>query len=165
MDSGPGGTHHKDTLTPYVLDPTLRSFEEMFAKGFIEAEGVEPSADLLAEREKYVNKQNASTTQVEKPSEKPCKSESKKRPARDSSESSVASNSTKRKCRQSQSLTGGRLSYDNSRFGLLKHTNDRVHVGVILDNRIKSLGNSVTGICIVNDSEPPYIRSANLQKN
>ena len=48
---------------------------------------------------------------------------------------------------------------------LLKHTNDRVRVGTILDNRLKSLGNSVMGTCIVNDSEPPYIHSATLKKS
>ena len=44
--------HHKATHTPYVLDPTLRSYEILFAKGMIEAEGFDPSAALLAKREK-----------------------------------------------------------------------------------------------------------------
>ena len=84
----------------------------------------------------------------------------KKRPARDSSESSVASNSTERKSRQSKSQNpkpkeaeGVGLSYVNSRLGL------------ILFNRLKSLGNSVTGTVIVNDSEPPYLHSATLKKS
>ena len=70
--------HHTATLTAYVLDPTFRSYEKMFAKGFKEAEGFEPSADLLAEREKSIIKQNASASIVEKLSEKPCKLESKR---------------------------------------------------------------------------------------
>ena len=57
--------YHNATHAPYVLDPTLRSFEEMFAKGFMEAEGFEPSAELLAEREKCVNKQSANAINVE----------------------------------------------------------------------------------------------------
>ena len=60
--------HHKATHTPYVLDPTLRSYEILFAKGMIEAEGFDPSAALLAEREKYVSKQNISAIAVKKPS-------------------------------------------------------------------------------------------------
>ena len=62
--------HHKATHTPYVLDPTLRSYEILFAKGMIEAEGFDPSAALLAEREKCASKQNTSAIPVEKPSEK-----------------------------------------------------------------------------------------------
>ena len=98
--------------------------------------------------------------------------ESKKRSARDTSESSGASNSTERKSRQSKSQNpkpkeaeGGQLSYDNSKYELLKHTNDQVRVGSILDNRSKSLGSSVTGTVIVNDSELPYIHSATQKKS
>ena len=43
---------HKATHTPDVLHPTLRSLQDLFAKGIIEAEGYEPSAALLAKREK-----------------------------------------------------------------------------------------------------------------
>ena len=32
--------HHKDTLTPYVLDPTLEKCEELYAKGLMVAEGL-----------------------------------------------------------------------------------------------------------------------------
>ena len=92
----------------------------MFAKGYIEAEGFEPSADLLAKRGKSLIKQNASVIIVEKSSEKPSKMESKNRSARDTSESSGASNSTERKSRQSKSQNlkpkeaeEGQLSYDN----------------------------------------------------
>ena len=97
-------------------------------------------------------------------SQKPCKMESKKRPARDSSESSAASTSNKRKSRQSPSLTGGKLSYENSRHELLSHTNNRGRVRDILENRHKSTGNSVTGACIANDSEPPYLYTTTMKK-
>ena len=144
----------------------------MFAKGYIEAEGFEPSADLIAERGKSLIKQNASVIIVEKSSEKPSKLESKKRSARDTSESSGASNSTERKSRQSKSQNpkpkeaeGGQLSYVHSKYELLKHTNDQTRVGAILDNRSKSLGSSVTGTVIVNDSELPYIHSAIQKKS
>ena len=49
---------HKATLTPDVLDPTLKSLQDLFAKGMMEAEGYEPSAELLAKRESNVGKQN-----------------------------------------------------------------------------------------------------------
>ena len=54
--------------------------------------------------------------------------------------------------------------YENSKYGLLNHTNNRVCVVDILDNRLKSLGNSVMGTCVVNDSEPQTIRSATMKK-
>ena len=41
---------HKATHTPDVLDPTLMSLQDLFAKGIIEAEGYEASAALLPER-------------------------------------------------------------------------------------------------------------------
>ena len=55
---------HTTTLTPYVLDPRLMSCEEMYASGYMEAEGFEPNAKLSAEREKSLLKQNASKAKV-----------------------------------------------------------------------------------------------------
>ena len=92
--------HYTTVLTPYVLDPRLMSCEEMYPSGYMEAEGFEPNAKLSAERVKSLLKLKASKTKVEKSSEKPCNPESKKRQARDTSESSGTSYSTERKSRQ-----------------------------------------------------------------
>ena len=109
---------------------------------------------------------------MEKSSEKPCNPESKKIQARDTSDSSGTSYSTERKSRQprGQNLKpkeaeGGDLFYANSNYDLLNHSNDQVRVKYILDNRSKSLGGSVTGTVIVNDSEIPHIHSATQKKS
>ena len=81
-------THHKDMLKLYLLDPKLEKCEELYADGLMDAEGFEPNDSLKAAREKCVNKQKARAAKVDTVSQKLCKIESKKRPARDSSESS-----------------------------------------------------------------------------
>ena len=160
------------TLTPYVLDPRLISCEEIYTSGYMKAEGFEPNANLSAEREKSLLKLKASKAKVEKSSEKPCNPESKKRQARDTSESSGTSYFTERKSRQprgqnlkAKEAEGGNISYVNSNYDLLKHSNDQARVKFILDNRSKILGSSVTGTVIVNDSEIPHIDSATQKKS
>ena len=100
---------HTTTLMPYVLDPRLMSSEEMYASGEREAEGFVPNAKLSAEREKSLLRLKANKAKVKSPSEKPSKVESKKRQARDTSESSGASYSAEGRSRQSSG--GGRQSF------------------------------------------------------
>ena len=47
----------------------------------------------------------------------------------------------------------------------MSHTKDKGRVRDILENRHKSTGNSVTGTCILNDSEPPYLYSTTMKKS
>ena len=51
--------HHKDAFTPYILDPKLAKYEELYADGLTEAEGFKPNESLKAAREKAVKKQKA----------------------------------------------------------------------------------------------------------
>ena len=54
---------NKATHTPHVLDPTLKSLQDMFAKGLMDTtEGYEPDAALLAKREQSVNKQKSKSS-------------------------------------------------------------------------------------------------------
>ena len=115
--------------------------EELYALGSIEAEGFKPSAKLYAEREKSLLKLKAAKAKLDSPSEKPGRVESKKRQARDTSESSGASYSTEGRNRQpsGQNLKpneaeGGNLSYVLPNHSLLDHSNYHDHVKDILDN-------------------------------
>ena len=157
--------HHKEQLTPYVLDPKLEMYEELYAAGLAEAQGFKPNDNLKAKREIAVNKLKAQAIKVDKVLQKSNRVESKKRATRDLSVSSTASTSTEKESRQSSSQTGGKLSYENTKHALLDHTNDRKHVREILDNRQKNSGNSGTGTCIVNDSEPLRMYTTTIKKS
>ena len=65
--------HHKDTLTPYVLDLKLEKCEQLYADGLIEAEGFKPNDSLKAAREKAVSKQKARAAKVDTVSQKKSK--------------------------------------------------------------------------------------------
>ena len=58
-----------------------------------------------------------------------------------------------------------KLSYDNTGHALLNHTNAAVRIKAIQDNRLSTAGGSVTGTCIVNDSEPPVLHSVMMKKS
>ena len=70
--------HHKDAFTPYILDPKLAKYEELYADGLTEAEGFKPNDSLKARREIAVNKQKARAAKVDKVSQKSYRVESKK---------------------------------------------------------------------------------------
>ena len=89
--------HYKDLLTPYVLEPKLKMYEDLYAANLAEAEGFKPNDDLKAKREIAVKKLKSQAVKVDKVSQKSNKVESKKRPAWDSSVSSTASTSTERR--------------------------------------------------------------------
>ena len=78
----------------------------------MDAEGFEPNDSLRAAREKCVSKQEDRAAKVDTVSQKLCKMDNQKRPARDSPESLTASTSNESESRQSNSLKGGKLSYE-----------------------------------------------------
>ena len=118
-------------------------------------------------------KSKSSTNSDEKPSEKTSKKpESNKRSASMSSERSNASTSNERisrpaKCNNPQPKRPEecKLSYDNTEHALLNHTNGTARIKIIQDNRLSSAGGSVTGTCIVNDSQPPILHSVTMKKS
>ena len=51
--------NYKDLLTPYVLDPKLKMYEDLYAAGLAEAEGFKPNDNIKAKREIAVKKLKA----------------------------------------------------------------------------------------------------------
>ena len=93
------------------------------------------------------------------PSGKSSRAESGKRRERESSESSGAGNSSGQNP-MPPVAEGGNLSYVLPIQQLLDHSNNGETCRAILDNRLKTLGGSVTGTIIVNDADIPRIYSA-----
>ena len=125
--------HHKGQLTHYVLDPSLKMYEDLYAAGIAEAKGFLPNDDLKAKREIAIQEQKAQATKANKVSHKSSRVESKKRANRDSSVSSTASTSTEKGSRQLSCQTGGKLTYENTYHALLYHTNEKKHMRDILE--------------------------------
>jgi hypothetical protein len=115
----------RNQLPPYVLDPSLKAYEDLYAAGMAEAMGFLPNAELKAKREIAIQKQKVQVTKADKVPQKSSRVESKKRANRDLSASSTASTSTEKRSRQSSSQTGGKLTYENNYHALLNHTNER----------------------------------------
>ena len=159
-----GLLHIKDKMTPYLLDPSLEEFESMYAFGNGEAMGFYPSDELVAKRQKALEEQSArgeitATQKFEGTG-------GTKRPHRDSSTSSTASNSRQWKGQQSSSQTGGRLTYSKNHPNILSHENDGNKIRKVLNNRNDNFGQSVTGTVIKNGSDPLVIFSLlNLRGN
>ena len=152
----------KEQVTPYMLDPNLEVFEYMYSIGNSSAMGFYPTQELITQRQNAIAKQhNHEGTKASQQSER---AGSNKRPQRDSSASSAASNSYDRKGWQSSSQTGGRLSYEKNHQELLSHENDGKKIRGVLENRLKSSGLSVTGTVIKNDSEPLAIFTTLAQR-
>ena len=105
--------HNRSELTPYVLDPSLKMYEDLYAAGNAEAVGFLPNAELKAKRKNAIKKQKAQVKEGDKVSQKSSRVESKKRANQDSSASSTASTSTDRRGGQVSGQTGGRLTYEN----------------------------------------------------
>ena len=81
-------------------------------------------------------------------------------------EAKVALEANRRKAAASGTLAHeGRCKDVNPNHALLEHSNDCDRVKYILDNRLKSLGGSVTGTVIVNDSDLPHIHSTIQKKS
>ena len=141
-----------DKLTPYVLDPSLKDFEEMYSLGNGEPLGFNPTWALIQKRQKSLEEmsRNGDLTATKKLA---CAGGTK-RPHRDSSTSLTASNSNERKSQQSSSQTGGELTYSNNHPDLLGHENDGKTIRQILNNRMDKFGRSVTGTVIKNGSDP-----------
>ena len=142
----------KEHMTPYMLDPSLETFEYMYSIGNSDAMGFFPSQELITKRQNAILEQN--NHDGTKASQKSEWAGSNKRPHRDSSASSTASNSHDGKGRHSSSQTGARLTYENNHPDLLSHENDGKKIRAVLENRSKSSGLSVTGTIIKNDSVP-----------
>ena len=148
---------HTAELTPYVLDPMLMGLEEMYKDGTIEAHGFVPTVQMYEARVKNLN------TKKEMPSGKSSRAESGKRRERESSESSGAGSSRGQNPKPPVA-EGGTFSYVLPIQPLLEHSNNSETCRAILDNRLKTLGGSVTGTIVVNDADPPRIYSA-TQRN
>ena len=148
---------HTTELTPYVLDPRLMCLEEMYIEGTIEAHDFVPTVQMYAEREKNLNIIKEMLTG------KSSRTESGKRRERETSESSGAG-SSRGQNPMPPGAEGGTYSYVLPLKPLLEHSNNGDTCRAILDNRLKTLGGSVTGTIVVNDSDPPRIYSA-TQRN
>ena len=135
----------KDKMTPHLLDPSLEDYQTMYALGNGKAMGFYPNDALIAKRQKVLEEQSA-------------KQKGKggtKRPYRDSSTSSTASNPNERESQQSSYQTGGKLSYSNNPRNLLAHENECIKIRKVLNNRLDRFGRSVTGTVIKNDPVNP----------
>ena len=84
-------------MPPYVLDPNLKAYEDLYAAGKAEAVGFLPNAELKAQRENAIQKQKAQVTETDKVPQKSSRVESKKRANRDSSANLTASTSTEKR--------------------------------------------------------------------
>ena len=117
----------------------------MYARGLIDStDGFVPDPVLLARRAKCVKNQSSKscTTAGQKPVGRESeKSESSKRSASLSSEKSSTCGSNERKSRSDKShkpspqeVEGAKLSYNNSMYDLLEHSNRSTLITTILDN-------------------------------
>ena len=122
----------RDKMTPYVLDPSLEEFQSMYAYGNGEPLGYYLNNDLTAKRQKALEEQSAKQKHEGKGETK--------RPHRDSSTSSTASNSNERKSKQSSNQTGGTLTYSNGHPNLLDHENEGNKIRKVLNNRLDGFG-------------------------
>ena len=134
----------------------------MYSIGNGEAMGFYPSRELIDKRQKSIEER--SSHGGTKATHKSEGTGGKKRPHRDSSTSSTASNSHDRKGRQSSSQTGGELSYEKDHPNILGHENDGKKIRNVLENRKNSSGLSVTGTVIKNDSDPLVIFTTMAQR-
>ena len=153
-----------DWVTPHMLDPSLQSFQDMYALGNGEAVGFYAGRDLVTKRQTALFERGNMVKEGHSASHQSGRDRGQKRALRDSSASLTASNPNARGGGQSSSQTGGRLSYENDHQELLSHENDIKKIRSILNNRFTSLGQSVTGIVIRNDSDPLTILTTLAQR-
>ena len=70
----------RNQLPPYVLDPSLKAYEDLYAAGMAEAMGFLPNAELKAKREIVIQKTKAQATKVDKVPQKSSRVEKKRGP-------------------------------------------------------------------------------------